>query len=130
MFQNRVPDRINQIIWNDTANNPYSKESVARRLLVYFDYMPFMSNGREIVEKITGYTLKQQVKLSEKNEKTINNVMRYISKTDGSSKLLYERGSVEQQELQDTIEYIMQEILGLTNDQYLLLKEGLKDSNI
>jgi hypothetical protein len=56
--------------------------------------------------------------------------MRYISKTDGSSKLLYERGSVEQQELQDTIEYIMQEILGLTNDQYLLLKEGLKDSNI
>ena len=122
MFQNRVPDRIKQIIWNDTANNPYSKESVARRLLVYFDYMPFMSNGRE--------TLKQQVKLSEKNEKTINNVMRYISKTDGSSKLLYERGSVEQQELQDTIEYIMQEILGLTNDQYLLLKEGLKDSNI
>ena len=46
MFQNRVPDRIKQIIWNDTANNPYSKESVARRLLVYFDYMPFMSNGR------------------------------------------------------------------------------------
>ena len=42
---------------------------MARRLLVYFDYMPFMSNGREIVEKITGYTLKQQVKLSEKNEK-------------------------------------------------------------
>ena len=92
--------------------------------------MPFMSNGREIVEEITGYTLKQQVKLSEKNEKTINNVMRYISKADGSSKLLYERGSVEQQELQDTIEYIMQETLGLTNDQYLLLKEGLKDSNI
>ena len=92
--------------------------------------MPFMSNGREIVEKITGYTLKQQVKLSEKNEKTINNVMRYISKTDGSSKLLYESGSVKQQELQDTIEHIMQEILGLTNDQYLILKEGLKDSNI
>ena len=56
--------------------------------------------------------------------------MRYISKTDGSSKLLYESGSVKQQELQDTIEYIMQEILGLTNDQYLILKEGLKDSNI
>lgn len=130
MFQNRVPDRIKQIIWNDTANNPYSKESVARRLLVYFDYTPFMSNGREIVEKITGYTLKQQVKLSEKNEKTISNVMKYISKTDGSSKLLHERGSIEQQELQDTIEHIMQEILGLTNDQYLLLKEGLKDSNI
>ena len=37
MFQNRVPDRIKQIIWNDTANDPYSKESVARRLLVYFD---------------------------------------------------------------------------------------------
>ena len=124
MFQNRVPDRIKQIIWNDTANDPYSKESVARRLLVHFDYMPFMSNGREIVEEITGYTL------SEKNEKTINNVMRYISKTDGSSKLLHERGSVEQRELQDTIEYIMQETLGLTNDQYLLLKEGLKDSNI
>lgn len=121
MFQNRVPDRIKQIIWNDTANNPYSKESVARRLLVYFDYMPFMSNGREIVEKITGYTLKQQVKLSEKNEKTISNVMKYISKTDGSSKLLHERGSIE---------HIMQEILGLTNDQYFLLKEGLKDSNI
>jgi hypothetical protein len=130
MFQNRVPDRIKQIIWNDTANAPYSKENVARRLLVYFDYMPFMSNGREIVEKITGYTLKQQVKLSEKNEKTINDVMMYISKTDGSSKLLHERGSVEQQELQDTIEYIMQETLGLTNDQYLLLKEGAKDSNI
>ena len=130
MFQNRVPDRIKQIIWNDTANAPYSKENVARRLLVYFDYMPFMSNGREIVEKITGYTLKQQVKLSEKNEKTISNVMKYISKTDGSSKLLHEKGSIEQQELQDTIEYIMQEILGLTNDQYLLLKEGLKDSNI
>ena len=103
MFQNRVPDRIKQIIWNDTANDPYSKESVARRLLVHFDYMPFMSDGREIVEKITGYTFKQQVKLSEKNEKTIDNVMRYISKTDGSSKLLYERGSVEQRELQDTI---------------------------
>ena len=130
MFQNRVPDRIKQIIWNDTANAPYSKENVARRLLVYFDYMPFMSNGREIVEKITGYTLEQQVKLSEKNEKTINDVMMYISKTDGSSKLLHERGSVEQQELQDTIEYIMQETLGLTNDQYLLLKEGAKDSNI
>ena len=126
MFQNRVPDRIKQIIWNDTADDPYSKESVARRLLIHFDYMPFMSDGREIVEKITGYTFKQQVKLSEKNEKTIDNVMRYISKTDGS----YERGSVEQRELQDTIEYIMQEILGLTNDQYLLLKEGLKDSNI
>lgn len=54
MFQNRVPDRIKQIIWNDTANNPYSKESVARRLLVYFDYMPFMSDGREIVEKLQG----------------------------------------------------------------------------
>ena len=130
MFQNRIPDRIKQIIWNDTANDPYSKENVARRLLVYFDYMPFMSNGREIVEKITGYTLKQQVKLSEKNEKTINDVMMYISKTDGSSKLLHERGSVEQRELQDTIEYIMQETLVLTNDQYLLLKEGLKDSNI
>ena len=130
MFQNRVPDRIKQIIWNDTANAPYSKENVARRLLVYFDYMPFMPNGREIVEKITGYTLKQQVKLSEKNEKTINDVMMYISKTDGSSKLLHEKGSIEQQELQDTVEYIMQETLGLTNDQYLLLKEGLKDSNI
>ena len=130
MFQNRIPDRIKQIVWNDTANDPYSKESVARRLLVHFDYMPFMSNGREIVEEITGYTLKQQVKLSEKNEKTIDNVMRYISKTDGSSKLLYESGSVKQQELQDTIEHIMQEILGLTNDQYLILKEGLKDSNI
>ena len=56
--------------------------------------------------------------------------MKYISKTDGSSKLLHERGSIEQQELQDTIEHIMQEILGLTNDQYFLLKEGLKDSNI
>ena len=29
--------RYKQIIWNDTAANPYSKENLARRLLTYID---------------------------------------------------------------------------------------------
>ena len=124
MFQNRAPERIKQIIWNDTANDPYSKESIARRLLVYFDCMPFMGNGYKIIEKITGYTLEQQTKLSEKNEKAINSVMRCIKQAELSSKILHESGSFEQRELQDNIEHIMQEVLGLTNEQYNLLREG------
>ena len=124
MFLNYTPDRFKQIVWNDTAKDPYSMESTARRLLVNFDYMPFMGDGYKIVERITGYTLEQQIKLTKKNEKAINSVMRCIKQAELSSKILHESGSLEQRELQDNIEHIMQEVLGLTNEQYDLLREG------
>ena len=56
--------RYKQIIQNDTAANPYSKENLARRLLTYTD-------DAEKIKVLTGFNEKKQEALREKNSQSI-----------------------------------------------------------
>lgn len=56
--------RYKQIIQNDTAANPYSKENLARRLLTYTD-------DAEKIKALTGFNEKKQEALREKNSQAI-----------------------------------------------------------
>lgn len=123
MLINFVPDRVRQIIWNDTAKDPFSRESVARRLLVSFDYIPFVEGSHLIVEAITGYNLEEQIGLSEKNDAAIKSVAEYANKALRISKSIHARGSFEEKDLESNLKHIMKEVLGLTNDQYELILE-------
>ena len=53
-----------QIIWNDTASNPYSKENLARRLLTY-------TYDAEKIQALTGFNEKKQDALREKNSQAV-----------------------------------------------------------
>lgn len=105
--------RTKQIIWNDTAGNPYSNESIARRLLT-------CSENREFIKLLTGLSDEQLDKLEEQNNEVIRRVRSLVclsyhyfdSCQDGE--IVMENSQPIQ---------TMSEILGLSEEQYILLEK-------
>lgn len=67
-----LSERSKKIIWNDTKNDIYSNESIARRILAV------ANDGEMIVEKLTGFTAEEQEELHSRNLKAISNVRKKI----------------------------------------------------
>ena len=74
-----------QIIWNDTMNEPYSLESVARRLLAF-------GTDSDIVEQLTGFSEEDQTKLIDKNIEVYKKVKDLVQKNKSIMSELFDAG--------------------------------------
>ncbi|RRD32306.1 hypothetical protein EII38_00815 [Streptococcus minor] len=105
--------RVKQIIWNDTAKNLYSDESIARRLLT-------CSEDREFIKLLTGLNDEHLDKLEDQNRKIIRKVIdmvclsfHYFDVCNEGEAVMSNHQPIES----------MSDILGLSEEQYLLLEK-------
>lgn len=107
--------RYKQIIWNDTAANPYSKENLARRLLIYTD-------DAEKIQALTGFDEKKQEALRGKNSQVIKAFDDFILHTmECQNQGIDFRSSRNGADLDTAV----MEVLSLTEEQYILHKQNI-----
>ena len=102
-----------QVVLNDTAKNPYSQESIIRRLLI---------NGAtdEYIMKLFNVSDNKIEELKEKNEECISQVTRLISKNERKFGNYGEYSQPENMMIDSFIihQMALAEALGLTISQY------------
>lgn len=107
--------RYKQIIWNDTAANPYSKENLVRRLLTYTD-------DAEKIQALTGFDEKKQEALRGKNSQAIKAFDDFILHTmECQNQGIDFRSSRNGADLDTAV----MEVLALTEEQYILHKQNI-----
>ena len=107
--------RYKQIIWNDTAANPYSKENLARRLLTYTD-------DAEKIQALTGFNEKKQDTLREKNSQAVKVFNDFLLHTmECQNQGIDFRSSRNGADLDTAV----MEVLDLTEEQYVLHKQSI-----
>ena len=107
--------RYKQIIWNDTAANPYSKENLARRLLTYTD-------DAEKIQALTGFNEKEQEALMEKNSQAIKAFEDFLLHTmECQNQGIDFRSSRNGADLDNAV----MEVLSLSEEQYVLHKQSI-----
>ena len=107
--------RYKQIIWNDTAANPYSKENLARRLLTYTD-------DAEKIQALTGFNEKEQEALMEKNSQAIKAFEDFLLHTmECQNQGIDFRSSRNGVDLDNAV----MEVLSLSEEQYVLHKQSI-----
>ena len=105
--------RVKQIIWNDTARNLYSSESIARRLLT-------CSEDREFIKLLTGLSDEHLDELEDQNRKIIEKVRDMVCLSFHYFDVCHEGEAVMNNS--QPIES-MSDILGLSEEQYILLEK-------
>ena len=107
--------RYKQIIWNDTAANPYSKENLVRRLLTYTD-------DAEKIKALTGFNEKKQEALREKNSQAIKAFDDFILHT-----MEYQNQGIDFRSSRNgaDLDTAVMEVLALTEEQYILHKQNI-----
>ena len=107
--------RYKQIIQNDTAANPYSKENLARRLLTYTD-------DAEKIKVLTGFNEKKQEALREKNSQSIKAFDDFILHT-----MEYQNQDIDFRSSRNgaDLDTAVMEVLDLTEEQYVLHKQTI-----
>ena len=107
--------RYKQIIWNDTAANPYLKENLARRLLTYTD-------DAEKIQALTGFNEKEQGALMEKNSQAIKAFEDFLLHTiECQNQGIDFRSSRNGADLDNAV----MEVLSLSEEQYVLHKQSI-----